>query len=103
MAALGKAGVEPGELVAALGPAILPCCYEVGPEVLEAVGIAARGPGRLDLHACNRRQLREAGVPEGSIHAAPWCTRCRSDLFFSFRREGGAAGRLMAVIGPASS
>jgi hypothetical protein len=103
--ALAGKGIDPGELVAALGPAILDCCYEVGPDVLAEVASAsglpvpARGPGFLDLQACNRRQLEAAGVPASAIHALPWCTRCRSDLFFSFRREGEAAGRQMAVIG----
>ena len=95
-------GVAPQDLVAALGPAILSCCYEVGPEVLQACGIAAERPGRLDLHARLRDQLQRAGVPPETVHAAPWCTRCRGDLFFSFRREKDRAGRQMAVIGPSS-
>ena len=43
-----------------------------------------------------------AGVPPAAIHAAPWCTRCHPELFFSFRREKQAAGRQMAVIGPSA-
>jgi len=112
--ALAEAGARPGDLVAALGPAILPCCYEVEGGVLERVA-AACGPGRgleglgrpsssrdrvrLDLHAANRFQLLKAGLGPDDIHAAPWCTRCREDLFFSFRRDGAAAGRQMAVVG----
>jgi copper oxidase (laccase) domain-containing protein len=41
-----------------------------------------------------------AGIPENSIHQAPWCTACAADLFFSYRREGGAAGRQLSLIGP---
>jgi len=90
-------GIEAGELRAALGPSIGPCCYEVGPEVLHAVG---GGSGRrLDLAAANVAQLRSAGMRAGEIFRAPWCTACRTDLFFSYRREGSAAGRLMACIG----
>ncbi len=105
-------GIEGGDLVVAMGPAILGCCYEVGDDVLSALQ-AVCGPadaylarslsGRtaIDLHAALRAQLRAAGVPAGSIHAAPFCTRCRNDMFFSFRAEGPAAGRLMAAVGPA--
>ena len=104
-------GVPSAELVVALGPAIGPCCYEVGDDVARALADVGGGshapftrglPGaaRVDLHHVLRLQLVAAGVPEGSIHAAPLCTHCRSDLFFSFRAEGPAAGRLMAVIGP---
>ena len=100
--ALGEEGIPAGALVAALGPAILGCCYTVGPEVLEAVGVAAAGPGKLDLHARLRAQLREVGLSEEAIHAAPWCTRCHPELLFSYRRERERAGRQMAVIGPSS-
>jgi YfiH family protein len=94
-----EAGVRAQDLVAVLGPAILGCCYEVGPEVHVAMGGAEpEGPASLDLHAVNRRQLVEAGVPAEAIHAVPLCTRCRDDLFFSHRREPGG-GRMMACIG----
>lgn len=113
--ALRRLGVEPRQLRVALGPAIGPCCYEVDPEVLEAV---ARGTGvpespysrggrpgkvQLDLRQANFLQLRSAGVPAAAIHAAPWCTACAGDLFFSYRREGAAAGRMMACIGWAAA
>lgn len=102
-------GVHPSDLVVALGPAIRGCCYEVGREVVEALE-AASGRGRIglrrnagrttvDLHVASQSQLVEAGVDPGQIHGAPWCTGCRTDLFFSSRTEGPAAGRLMAVVG----
>ena len=100
---LGELGVPAERLVAALGPAVGPCCYEVGPEVVAALGGFARpsGAGRstVDLHAANADRLTSAGVSPRAIHRAPWCTRCRNDLFFSVRAEGTGAGRLMAVIG----
>jgi len=98
--ALAQRGIPPADLVAALGPAILDCCYTVGPDVLEAVGLPGEGPGRLDLHARLRAQLCGEGMGEAAIHAAPWCTRCHPELFFSYRREREGAGRQMAVIGP---
>ena len=108
---LATEGIEPRDLVVAMGPAILGCCYEVGDDVLSALGPVCGAPaayvsrraGRttIDLHAALRAQLVAAGVPDASIHAAPFCTRCRNDLFFSYRAEGPTAGRLMAAIGPA--
>lgn len=109
----GADGLAPPGLVVALGPAILGCCYEVGDEVVSALSrscgapagfVAERAPGRtrVDLHAALTAQLIHAGVRPASIHRAPFCTRCRNDLFFSFRGEGRAAGRLMAVVGPAA-
>jgi copper oxidase (laccase) domain-containing protein len=54
---------------------------------------------RLDLRASNRRQLTDAGVPEKQIEVNDLCTACRTDLLFSYRREGPKTGRLMAAIG----
>ncbi len=53
----------------------------------------------LDLVSANRWQLTDAGVPTAQILSGDLCTACRTDLFFSYRREGGRTGRLMAVIG----
>jgi YfiH family protein len=52
----------------------------------------------LDLRAANRWQLLSAGVPAGQICSSELCTACRTDFFFSHRRERGRTGRLMAVI-----
>lgn len=104
-------GLPPGELKAALGPAIGGCCYEVGPEVVAGVAGAtaagredfvdesAGGRGLLDLRRANRIQLESAGLAPESISLAPWCTACCGELFFSYRREGAGAGRMMALIG----
>jgi YfiH family protein len=54
---------------------------------------------QLDLRASNRWQLIAAGVPEKQIAVSDLCTACRTDLLFSYRREGAKTGRLMAVIG----
>lgn len=103
-------GSRPAAIVAALGPAISRCCYEVGPEVLAAV--AARTPlppaalydrlpggkGRLDLIAANTAQLIAAGVPPARIGAGGGCTACEPARFFSHRRDGEPSGRGGAVI-----
>jgi hypothetical protein len=110
---LATEGVDARDLVVALGPAILGCCYEVGEDVVTAldavcgdrsayVDRTASGRVTVDLHRALCQQLIAAGVPTASIHSAPWCTRCRTDLFFSFRAEGPGTGRLMGAIGPAA-
>ena len=101
-----KSDVGPGSLAAAIGPHIGVCCYEVGEEVVDAIGDPAlieRRPEwarpHLNLAEANRRQLLKAGVPEERIDISSLCTRCRGDLFFSFRREGKRTGHMLSVIG----
>jgi len=104
---------QPSDVVIAIGPAAGGCCYEVGSEVIDAFGARFTNfnelfnPTRPD-HACvdllkaNRAQLTAAGVTGERIYSAPLCTMCRTDLFFSYRREKslhGRVGRLMSVIG----
>ena len=127
-------GTQPKDILAALGPGVGRCCYEVGPDVVkefaaqfsDAAGwfdgpfdMLASGddpnplpwltmmpPGHqpppvrchLDLHAANSAILANAGLQRKNIFAADFCTSCRTDLFFSYRREG-VTGRMMAVIG----
>ena len=88
--------VEP--LAAVVGPGIGPCCYEVGPEVLEAFadldGVAV---GRmLDLRAVAHAKLRAAGVDR--VEDVDLCTSCRPDLFFSHRRDHGVTGRQAGIV-----
>jgi YfiH family protein len=105
-------GAEPANLIAAVGPSLGPCCGEMGPEVVEefrAAGHPAadldrwfrpgpRGRPHFDLWAVNRDQLERAGVPAGSIHVAGVCSRCRPDVFHSYRAAGASAGRMIGVI-----
>ncbi len=53
----------------------------------------------LDLRAANCRQLEEAGVSRRRMAVSELCTKCRQDLFFSYRRDGAGTGRMLAVIG----
>lgn len=78
---------------AAVGPGIGRCCYEVGPEVLEAFeDLESVADGRmLDLRAVADRKLRAGGVT--AIEHVDMCTYCREDLFFSHRRDHGVTGR----------
>ncbi|MEO8358767.1 MAG: peptidoglycan editing factor PgeF [Vicinamibacteria bacterium] len=105
--ALIATGSRAEDLLASLGPAMGACCYEVGPEVEEAFG--AQGarffvPGRaerrhLDKVAANRAQLEAAGLKPSNIDSLNLCTRDREDLFFSYRRDGANAGRMISVVG----
>jgi polyphenol oxidase len=109
-------GSKPEDLRAAIGAAAGPCCYEVGIDVIEGFSNKFAGAENLftptreghalvDLLQANRDQLVSTGMHEDRIHTAPICTMCRTDLFFSYRKEKslhGRVGRLMAVIGQKS-
>ncbi len=126
-------GSDPAKLLAAIGPGIGSCCYEIGDEVerefesqfaywqelfedvfdswsLHAryplLFLNQRGPGHgdpalsrhLNLAKANLLQLRDAGLAEENISNLGLCTSCRTDLFFSYRKEQ-VTGRMMAVVG----
>lgn len=106
---IADAGVDPARLTAAIGPAIGPCCYQVDDKVRTAflgmtpeaaAWFAEDGPGRwrLDLLQANLDQLEGAGVPREAIGLSGVCTADHPAICFSYRREGGAAGRLVAAI-----
>jgi YfiH family protein len=105
--ALVARGSKPVDIVAALGPSIGACCYEVGPELQEAFGPEGavffrpgpRGRAHLDVRAANVRQLEEAGVAPEHIHHVADCTMCRADLYHSYRRDGKDAGRMVSFVG----
>jgi YfiH family protein len=95
----------------AIGPGIRSCCFEIGPEVVAAfharwgentrrwLHAGAGGRRHLDLAAANLFQALEAGVPAKQVLDTGLCTRCRRDLFFSYRGDGGATGRIITLAG----
>lgn len=118
---MGEAfGTRPEDCSVLFGPAIGPCCYEVGREIAERFDKEFPGsivftpeadqghskhesrPQRdisktfLDLWKANELQLKELGVQE--IVNSELCTCCRQDLFFSHRRDKGRTGRMLAII-----
>jgi YfiH family protein len=84
-----------GQLVAAIGPTIGPCCYEVREDVARpmraAFGFGLHRDGRLDLRAAAERALRAAGVAR--VEHVDGCTSCAATRFFSHRRDRGVTGR----------
>jgi purine-nucleoside/S-methyl-5'-thioadenosine phosphorylase / adenosine deaminase len=105
--ALVRRGSRPEDVVAALGPCVGACCYEVGDELREAFGPSGaaffrpgpKGRAHLDLRAANARQLLDAGLRPERLHHVADCTRCRAELYHSYRRDGRAAGRMISFVG----
>ena len=123
-----SAGARPGELIAAIGPAIGPCCYEVGDDVREAFGGAAfgadgdrwfsrhlsvtarnrplphlppaarRGRCYFDTWRATRDQLQAAGMRPERIYSSDLCTASHDAVLCSYRRDGVGAGRMAAAI-----
>ncbi len=97
-------GSRPSELLAAIGPSIGGCCYEVDERVMSQVGIDSPKPkenGRymLDLKEVNRQFMIRTGMKPNHIEHSGYCTCCSTDLFFSHRGENGRTGRMAAWIG----
>lgn len=87
-------------ILAAVGPSIGPCCFEVGADVAARIGdrFVVRREGDkayVDLRAAVRAQLEPLGI---AVEDVAGCTRCEPDRFHSYRRDGDASGRLVGVI-----
>lgn len=99
---------ERGDLLAAVGPGIRSCCYEVGSEIFEGYeefkpifSPTGGGKGKLDMVSAISGELERAGLDSGNILDCGVCTSCESGEFFSHRVEtlkGGSAGRFMTGI-----
>jgi YfiH family protein len=96
----GVSALGGGTVAAAVGPAIGPCCYEVGEDVADrfrrAFGFGLYRDGRLDLWTAAERALRAAGCVR--VDRVDLCTACSPERFFSHRRDEGLTGR-QGVIG----
>lgn len=102
-------GSRPSDIVAAIGPAIGGCCFEVGAEVdaeFEKAGFDMRrfsnreagGRGYIDLRGIVSETLKEAGLTSGNICVSGLCTKCEDQLFFSYRRDKGKTGSMAAIM-----
>jgi len=94
----------PRDILAAIGPAIGQCCFEVDAATAnvffeqknnEAFLFPGGKPNKwmLDLAEANRQQIMNCGILEANIDVSDLCTSCRQDLFFSHRGSGGITGR----------
>jgi hypothetical protein len=97
-------GSLPQDTLAAIGPSIGRCCYEVDAATADAFHqqknndsflFAANEKNKwiLDLPEANRRQILDCGIPQKNIESSGYCTTCRQDIFFSHRGAGGITGR----------
>ena len=104
---------KPEELLVAIGPSIGGCCYEVDDRIItqvqasakeweKAVTASQKDRYMLDLRQLNTSILLESGIASEQIMTTDWCTSCRTDMFFSHRKEAGTAGttgRMASYIG----
>jgi polyphenol oxidase len=108
-------GSRPGDLVAAIGPAISGSRYEVGADVRARFELAgctsdqlarwfstASRPGHwyFDGSRAAQDQLVATGLAAADVHAAALCTAGHPDVFCSYRRDGKGAGRIAGAIRP---
>ncbi len=106
-----EVGAQPGDLLAAIGPAIGPCCYEVSPDLAQVFrdDLGARvaeprgGGSRVNLWFANEIVLRKAGLSGERIEVLGRCTACEPETFFSHRRDHGRTGRQVGFIAPAAA
>jgi YfiH family protein len=97
-------GISPTRLLAAIGPCIEVAAFEVGEEVAARFDarFVDRGLGpkpHVDLVACVRAQLEDAGIPGNQIERVGACTHANPDLYFSYRRDGAGIGQQLSLIG----
>lgn len=103
-------GTDPGDVIAAIGPAISVCCYEVDMPCAENFLCMSElepdkfvfpkqdGKFMLDLLEANRRILVHSGVKPENITVSDLCTNCNSDLLWSHRATGGKRGTMSAFL-----
>lgn len=93
-----RLGSRAGDVRVHLGPAICGACYEVGPEVFGALGLAPpEAPAHLDLRAALAMRACAEGVDPRHVTVSEHCTRCTGSGLFSHR--GGDGGRQAGFLG----
>ena len=99
-------GANIKDIKVALSPSIKACCYEVGQEVAkhffdykDALVKTSKDKWHLDISIVNYKQLLKEGINEKNIEVSQYCTSCSSDIYFSYRKEGGCSGRFISFIG----
>jgi polyphenol oxidase len=98
-------GSRPADCHAHVGTCIGPTAFEVGDEVADQFAPVFKhrhpqtGKFMVDLKAANRQQLLDFGIPPAQIEVSPHCTVVDNAHYFSYRKEGPASGRMVALIG----
>ncbi|QCT02250.1 hypothetical protein E6C60_1534 [Paenibacillus algicola] len=110
-------GSRSADIRCAIGPSIGMCCYEVDQVVMDRIAglqlsrerqerprepfFEEKGGGKtmLNLKEINRHIMIKAGILADHIECTTWCTSCRNDLFFSYRKDGGVTGRMASWMG----
>ncbi|OAB30145.1 multicopper polyphenol oxidase [Paenibacillus macquariensis subsp. defensor] len=110
-------GSQIHDIRAAIGPSIGSCCYEVDDKVMLSVYDLEKdvlgnntysaswylkknnGKSMLNLKEMNRQIMMKAGIMPSHIECTTYCTSCRNDLFFSYRKDGGTTGRMASWLG----
>ncbi|MBI4666244.1 MAG: peptidoglycan editing factor PgeF [Nitrospinae bacterium] len=95
-----KFGCAPPDIVAAIGPCIRACCYEVDLESAGRFHSCCGGSGgrMLDIAGANLAQLKQAGVENGNITDCGICTACENHRFYSYRKDGKVTGRFLSAV-----
>lgn len=102
-------GCHARDIRVAIGPSARICCYEVGEEVICSLKTVFRDwpsvvepvnakKGKLNFQGLVQSQALHAGVLEQAVHHVGLCTICRTDLFYSYRREGSTNGTMVSGI-----
>jgi len=100
---------NPKDCLAAIGPSIGPCCYEVDDKVIDQFKerfedisnftlLKDNGKYMLDLWKANKMILEENGILERNISMSNICTMCNSEKLFSYRKDQGTTGRMVGII-----
>ncbi len=99
---------EPENLICVIGPSLGKCCFEVDEDVYEE--FAARfcndkyyqpmehGKWKIGLREIIKDTAQKAGIPEENIYTVSICTKCRNDLFFSYRGDCRKTGSLAVLM-----
>ncbi|NTV89446.1 MAG: peptidoglycan editing factor PgeF [Clostridiales bacterium] len=99
---------NPEDIIAAIGPAIGKCCFEVGDDVYDQFhikfpdedlfGTSITGKRTVDLKKIIRSTLERAGLKPENINDSCICTKCCRDTFYSYRGDGPDTGSLAAFM-----
>lgn len=104
----GSYACKPGDIQVFIGPGIGPCCFQIQEDLYQKVckllpdfDVMNLKNGQIywDLRLTIRKMLTNSGIKPDNVIECNLCSSCRTDLFFSYRKENGITGRMAAAIG----